>query len=495
MMTRMKRTITSVWLLGMLLSSCEKYLETPPDQRAVLDSPEKVSELLASAYPRASYITFTESMSDNAGDKGAAAGGGQYVNQDAWMFADVRDRYQDSPDYYWYACYGAIAAANRALAVIAEVDNPEAYQAQKGEALVARAYAHFMLVTLFAHVYDPNTANTDPGIPYVTEPEETVLVKYERKTVAYVYEQLEKDLQEGLPLIDDSQYKVPKYHFTQSAAHAFATRFYLFKRDYQQVVAHASAVFPNGDFADYLRPVNDAVYRSMEYNNKMANYTVATNPANILLVEAVSNWGGSFPSYRYGLTTELLTELFFSGNPSGGQYAYMIYGGTELVYNIPKFRTHFVRTDINANYGTAYNMVPLFSADEVILNRAEALAMLGRYDEAIEDLNTFASKKVYVSQNQPVYSPGAHRITSTKLINFYLNPDLGQCIVSAALDFKRREYLFEGLRYFDVLRHNLPVVHMTKDRKDTYLLGPNDWRRMLQLPQEVVLAGMEPNPR
>ena len=34
--------------------------------------------------------------------------------------------------------------------------------AHRGEALVARAYAHFMLVTFFAKAYDPATAASDP---------------------------------------------------------------------------------------------------------------------------------------------------------------------------------------------------------------------------------------------------------------------------------------------------------------------------------------------
>ncbi len=492
----MKRTITTVLLFSaMFWASCEKYLETPPDQRAVLDSPEKVSELLTAAYPRANYMTFTEAMSDNAGDKGPAAGGGIYVNQDPWNFVDVRDRYQDSPDYYWYACYKAISVANRALAVIETRPDGHLYSAQRGEALLARAYAHFMLVTLFAKAYDPVTADADPGIPYVTDPEETVLIKYERKTVAHVYGQIEKDIAAGLPLIDDSKYNVPKYHFTRAAAHAFASRFYLFKRNYAAVVSHATAVVDGGDFAGYLRPVNSVQYRSMEYYAKQADYTIATNRSNLLLVEAVSLWGGSFANYRYGLTSELLSELYFTRNVTGGQYAYMIYGGHELVYNTPKFRIHFVRSGINANYGTPYNMIPLFSVEEVLLNRAEAYAMVGMVDEAIADLNVFASKKVFASQNNPVYDPVLHRINVAKLVNFYQQADLGRCLVLAVLDFKRREYLFEGLRYLDILRHNLPVVHTTKDRTVTHVLGPNDPRRVLQLPQEVVMSGMQPNPR
>lgn len=492
--TIMKQQILLLIAVAAISSGCDKFLETPPDLRAEVDSPEKVSELLASAYPRANYIPFMESMSDNAGDKGPAAGSSDYINADPWRFEDVRNRNQDSPDYYWYGCYSAIAASNRALAVIDAATDGQDYSSQRAEALVARAYAHFMLVTLFSKVYNPITAHTDPGIPYVTEPEEVVLRKYERRTVAYVYEMIEQDLLAGLPDLDDGSYKAPKFHFTTAAAHAFAARFYLFKRDYRKVVEHASQVFVSGNFADHLRPINDPDYRALEYARKEADYTLSSNPANLLLVEAPSRWGRSYGQYRFGLTQDLLSELFYTGNVTGGQYAYMVYGGTELVYNIPKFREHFVQSGLNANYGSAYNMIPLFAAEEVLLNRAEAYAMLGEYDAAIADLNTFASKKVYVSQNDPTYRPTLHGITRAKLLDFY-RLDLQQNIVAAVLDFKRREFLFEGLRYFDILRHNLTVTHITNDRQESYVLGPNDPRRVLQLPQEVVLSGIEPNPR
>jgi len=165
----------------------------------------------------------------------------------------VDDKDQDSPENYWFACYTAIAAANQALDAIKNATDTAAYRAQKGEALVARAYSHFMLVTLFSKVYNPDSASKDIGIPYVTEPENVVMKQYDRKTVAYVYEMIEKDLLAGLPLIDDSKYSVPRYHFNKAAANAFAARFYLFKRDYQKVISNANLAV-TGTVAENLRP-------------------------------------------------------------------------------------------------------------------------------------------------------------------------------------------------------------------------------------------------
>ncbi|MFT3751767.1 MAG: RagB/SusD family nutrient uptake outer membrane protein [Paludibacter sp.] len=60
--------------------------------------------------------------------------------------------------------------------------------AQKGEALLCRAYSHFILVNIFCQAYKDESASTgDIGIAYVTEPETIVQVNYPRETVTAVY--------------------------------------------------------------------------------------------------------------------------------------------------------------------------------------------------------------------------------------------------------------------------------------------------------------------
>ncbi|WP_442588375.1 RagB/SusD family nutrient uptake outer membrane protein [Pedobacter sp. AW31-3R] len=490
----MKHTIKYLTLIVLVTSAsgCKKYLETAPDLRATLNTPAKVSELLTTAYPKASYITFCEAISDNADDKGPAASLNEFENSDPWFFRDVRGRDQDTPEYYWAACYKAIAAANQALDAIKNVSNPEAYSSQKGEALVARAYSHFMLVTLFSKVYDPATAATDPGIPYVLAPETVVIAKYERKTVAYVYEQIEKDLEEGIPLLTN-QYTVPKYHFTPAAAHAFASRFYLFKKDYAKVIENADQVFPAANIAGNLRNFLVSSYRSMEPGAKSVYYASPTNPAIILLQEAQSYYGRNFASYRYSLSTRSLNQTIWANNVSGGRWANMVYGQT-LFLNMRKYNEHFVLESQGGTIGDGYNMVPLFSAEEVLFNRAEANAYLGNTAAVLKDLNDYGSKRFMISDANPTYSP-SFAITEQKINTFYAASDVQNGLVKTILDFKRVEFMFEGLRWFDILRHHLPVVHRTSDLSATYTLGPNDPMRVFQLPQEVEMSGIERNPR
>jgi len=61
-------TTISISVLLIAFTSCEKYLDTIPDNRTEINTPEKISELLVSAYPSGNYSPFCEIMSDNVGD-------------------------------------------------------------------------------------------------------------------------------------------------------------------------------------------------------------------------------------------------------------------------------------------------------------------------------------------------------------------------------------------------------------------------------------------
>lgn len=485
-------------LSGASLYGCKKFLETLPDNRIDLDNPanitvDKVAELLVNAYPKANYMAFCESMSDNAEDK--LGGSVTLSNYAPYEYVDVNNNMsQDMPSSYWTEAYKAVALANQALTAISKVSNPKDYSAQRGEALVTRAYAHFMLVNLFAKSYNPSTASSDMGVPYVTAPETTVFGQYDRKTVADTYNAIEQDLLEGLPLISDDTYTVPKYHFTKAAANAFATRFYLYKKQYDKAVLYAGKVFPSGNFAANMRPWL-TTYQKATYYDLQLMYAAPTEKANLLLVECMSNWGNNFPFYRFGLSSSIL-QTIYRKNVAGGGMAYLIYG-TSLALNIPKFYPHFVQTGLNANTGYYFNTIPLFTTEEVLLNRAEAYAYLGNYTAALADLNTFASQRVYNGLdslgNMRPYDPVANSITPASLTTYYSSNNTQSNIVNAVLDYKRAEFLFEGMRWFDVLRYNIQVTHKYAD--STTVLKPDDLRRVLQIPNAATLSGLPLNPR
>jgi hypothetical protein len=478
----------------LVLLGCNDYLSTEPDStRATLKTPEQVSRLLTTAYPQGGYVAFSEAMSDNVADKGI--GEDDRVNRGSYLFevVDAPLDKEDSPDMYWAQAYRAIAATNLALQVIGQAADPSIFAAQKGEALVARAYAHFMLVSFFSKFYDPKTASTDPGIPYVTEPEDVVIKQYERKTVAYVYEMIEKDLLEGLPLIKDVSYSAPKYHFNLAAANAFASRFYLVKRDYAKTLQYANNVFPSGNIGANLRPWNTG-YLSLTPDALFKTYSRATEPANLLLVETNSIYGRYVAQYRYGLTNAKWNEISEVAGITGtnASWAYPLYTQGDNNLFIPKLTEYFVKESINAEIGDVYVMVPLFTAEEVLFNRAEANLYLNNTTAALSDINLFLSKRI---RN---YDATAQAVTLGKIRSYYGLSNTGQnnqlgLLISIA-DLRRIEFTQEGMRWFDMLRYGISVEHPTREGQNI-VIEYTDPKRVLQIPQSAVQSGITLNPR
>jgi starch-binding outer membrane protein, SusD/RagB family len=184
-------------------------------------------------------------------------------------------------------------------------------------------------------------------------------------------------------------------------------------------------------------------------------------------------------------------SLYFGANPSGGSFAYSLFGNDQGVF-LPKYNEYFVRVSANANIGNGYNMIPLFQTEEVLFNRAEALVYKGDGTGALADLNTFLSLRI------SGYNPVLHNLTIAKNNAFYGTTNSGGALLQTILDFRRREFMHEGMRWFDVLRYKIPVTHnvLGNDGKSTTVtLSATDNRRVLQIPQEASLSGVTANPR
>lgn len=493
----MKLNKTHLLLFGLPLlfiaPACNKFLDMEPDNRTQINSVAKVSQLVATAYPQYDYYTFTEAASDNAEDKGNGVGTTDDVSTLPYFWKDVVGDGTGTSTNYWNGCYAGIAAANQALEAIRENDFGNAVLPYKGEALVARAYAHFMLVTFFAKEYVIGGANDSPGVPYVLAPETKVIQQYDRGTVKSTYDQIEKDLTEGLALLSSSAYAVPKYHFTPAAAHAFAARFYLFKGEYQKVVDHANAVVAGGDYTGQVRPYNSTL-AAMGTADYQAALTRSDQKFVLLLANQYSAYQ-RLTSPRYGYGQKLVT-MFAAGGPSGNITG-KAYSNKILSYGAPnyttyKYREYFYVTDQVSNIGYPYIMAPLLITDEALLNRAEAYARLGQYDNALKDVNLILANTV------SNYNPSADAATQAKVATFYGTADPKEGIVKLILDVKKAQFLQEGMRWMDILRNHLPVKHNVFDAAglETFItLEPGDNRRMFQIPEQAKLSGVPLNPR
>ena len=483
-----------ITLLFLPLIGCNKFLDKVPDNRTELNTAEKMSKLLTSAYPNRDYITFCESMTDNATYRSSTPiyTDGDGINLNPYKFEDYTSTQEGSPDEYWASCYHAIAAANEVLAAIKKSANPSVYESQKGEALLARAYAHFMLVSLFAKTYDSTTADMDPGIPYVTEPETELFKDYNRGTVKQVYDMIENDILTGIPLINDNSYTIKNYHFNKKAAYTFASRFYLFKKQYSKVIQYAGLAFPQNSIGSWMRPYN-TYYKEIGYVPWTVYYTSSNEKANLLLAPARSVAGRVMVGYQYGLNQNLYDNLYFDApNPANVQWAFNVYFfSADYQYACEnKLYEKFVYTNVAAGIGNPFHNIPILTTEEALFNRMEAAIYLNQFDNAIADMNLF------VSMRANNYNPSTDTLTLAGIKSTLNIANDTDALLAEALFLKRLEYMQTGMRWFDILRHKIAVSHVVDaEGKVVVDIGPQDPRRVLQIPSSAVAAGIPANPR
>ena len=193
---------------------------------------------------------------------------------------------------------------------------------------------------------------------------------------------------------------------------------------------------------------------------------------------------------RYGVSEAKQSEIYpRPDRVTRGNFAYKQYSVAEGTHQLlPKIDEYFVKVSVNANFGEPYVMVPLFTVEEVLFNHAEALTYQNNYAAALADLNAFASQRILN------YNSSTHAITEAKVNATFGASNIKDGLIRAILYYKRAEFVHEGMRWFDILRYKIPVVHNVIGEAPI-TLSADDPRRVLQLPQSTVLAELPQNPR
>ena len=505
-----------------MLSSCSDFLDTMPDNRAEIDTEAKITSLLVSAYPTAYPIMMAEMASDNAMDNGSLYSVESQSQEDAYLWQDiVTDTDGDAPQGIWDACYMAIASANHALQAIEQMGNPSSLSAQRGEALICRAYGHFVLATTFCEAYNYETAGNKLGIPYSITPEAEVAPHYVRGTLAETYSKIAADIEEGLPLINDNLYSVPKYHFNRKAAHAFAARFYLYylqadKSNYEKVIEYASVVL--GTVPSKVLRTYDADFGTLSNPTNVGDaFIAAKSPANLLITPINSSWpyiyGPYSMSQRYGQAKEICDNENLRADGIWGTAANLVAANT--IWNpqekmpFPKLAMYFEYTDKVNGIGYRHAVIVPFTTNETLLCRAEAYALKKMYSQSAADITSW--QRAY-TRNKSALTPDQINAYYDKM-NFYtpftqqtpkkqLAPDftieegMQENILHCILHIRRVTTLHEGMRWPDIKRYGIMIYRRNMaTQRVTDEMPPNDLRRAIQIPRNVIVAGMQPNPR
>ena len=526
--TLLKYTYTGAMILGAsCMVSCDDFLDTNPDNRATIDNEQKVENLLVGAYPDHDHIYVAELVSDNTDDYGKKNPETERFCEDAWAWEDEKEEDNESLESFWESSLVSISAANEALKAINDMPESAAMLEAKGEALMCRAYNYFMLANMFCMPYDKTKNDSQLGLPYLTDPETQLNPKYGRGNMTELYNHIQADLEEGLPLVNGSYYTVPKYHFNKRAAYAFATRFYLFTEQWQKAVEAANVCLGDQP-ASMLRDWSAIAKTTQSFEAVCNMYIDAKENANLLLHASYSSAGLFFGPYRFNsryshgkylAEHEDIRATQLWGNYTAFYVSPKAYAATNLDKTVFwKLPYIFEYTDPVAKIGYRRTVYPAFTTDETILSRAEAYIMLKEYDKACADMTMWMhaitkSDKVLTPDmvnefyNNAKYSDeDKDRIESQ--LKKHLNPSFAiepegstqENMLQAVLTFRRTETMHLGLRWFDIKRYGIEIPRrvMNADGVPAELvdfLPKDDLRRALQLPKKVLDAGLEKNPR
>ena len=522
-------TLSATALVG-----CDDFLGVLPDNRVELNTKEEVRKLLVSAYPSIDPIVLGELMSDNVDDMGRNNPYSDRFFDQVYAWEDITESSTGDTDELWSTCNMCVETANTALKAIQDQGMEKEWSALRGEALMCRAYANFILVSSFAPHYDPND-NTSLGITILEDLETTLNPKYERATVKECYASIQADIEEALPLVDDQLYSVVKYHFNEEASYAFATRFYLFTQQWEKAVECANVVLgasPRLKLRDWSAfsslPDDEAVIARHYFDEKQ--------PANLLLLASNSYAGLVFGPY--GVCKRYSHNSYIGENETIDALAALWHGKADsYYYEIGQYKATSVNawlktilpclfeySDPVAGIGFYHTVHSAFTGDEVLLSRAEANILLGNYDAAAADMTTWvqnvspkantlkltpATVKAFMDTIAYSYTPSDDDplgVQST--IKKHLHPkfeidvegSVQESMLQLVLAMRRFETLHEGKRWWDIKRYGIEIPRRIMNSSNlpeeiVDWLKVDDPRRAWQFPASALSAGYTPNPR
>ena len=550
----------SVLALGLGLTSCsDSFLDQTPDERVELSSVDDIVMLLGTAYSTGNYGWICEVSSDNIVDINAPymatqSNGDELevrfnltsynrMDDEAYCFEPVRSSTgSDSPAEIWEQAYQAIAVANHALVKLDEfrggvsLDDPSVSNEMRSayaEAYLTRAYNHFVLVNIFSQAYrDEELSKQDVGVPYITVPEDKVLVSYQRGSVTETYQKIEEDLLKGLKYLSDINFEKPKWHFNTKAAHAFAARFYLYKREYAKVIEHANYVLGENTTSGRAGLPN-LLYQLAGFDNANNSVDYAEiwqgpdQANNLMLVATYSvQWRRSV-GYRYATAGKALRDIFFHLGPNWNYYCMRMPavcgetfwdGNSDHGNMSSRIAERFEYSDKVAGIGYAHIIRREFTASELLLERAEA-ELLGNndIDGCVEDLIAYEeSRQNFSETTKAAYINAMFPLTKARIEKWYTATDAGNhsntfadwdftqevspkfvikpevlVYMNCLNDMRRYETAWTGLRFFDLKRFGIPYSHVYSPDAVKYELRAHDSRLAIELPEEVLLAGLE----
>jgi hypothetical protein len=236
----------------------------------------------------------------------------------------------------------------------------------------------------------------------------------------------------------------------------------------------------------FVKDIAGLLTQTPNSDDFIREYTSPDDPSNLLMIRNVTN----FPVSVGHWPDQPLFFGIFNSNPWDADdirvsVEYPLYQRGEGGLTQGKFEFLFERTSLTSDVGLYYTIISAFRGEEVLLSRAESYVFKNQLNLALADLQVYISKRY--TGNPALTLP---------LLRTYYGSNNNQYVTWAfIIDERRKEFMHEGMRWFDIKRFQFPVQHILENGTSIQLEGDDD-RQVLQLPQTALdVGGLEPNPR
>ncbi|MDR2130356.1 MAG: RagB/SusD family nutrient uptake outer membrane protein [Odoribacteraceae bacterium] len=412
-----------------LCGSCGDFLEENPNDQAYVTNTDDLNELLIGE----GYMPATTGKEIDYWI--------HVMDDDVLFVTSNTNRAAGSPFYWWQpdvntqstweSLYKRIGVLN---AVLDEVERfkeeGDNYRKVKGEALFLRASYYYFLVNLYARPYRKETAATEPGVPLkLTGTIEDK--RFERHPVEACYRVITSNLKESIAHLK-GLIPLTTYRGSEMAARTLLSRVSLYTGEWEETARQCDTVLSRGNYrlVDHKTQDIASVSNTVAFNSTETIFTsgmVTTSNMDFMSTNA-TKFRPSDELLALFAANDLRRTYYIRGMPMSGYET------------IQKYANRVV---------AACSDIFIFRLPEIYLNRAEALLMLHREADAIADLQTLRLHRLSTT-------PDAINLSGEALMNFIR-------------DERRREFCFEGQRWFDLRRYAVhPGYPVQKEIRHAY---------------------------
>ncbi len=340
-----------------------------------------------------------------------------------------------------------------------------------GEAYIIRALANFDLLRNFGQQYLSNGEGL--GVLYVTKfkDEDLDINNAPRGSVEENKAQLYSDIEDGIQHLkssQDSQYATDKERITLDAAYAFLSRVAIYFKDYDKILSISNEVeslinkypvTPSTDYVEYwkIQSPGPASIFEIHLDNTVSNEDNSIN--NIYRGQSYAD----LQAYD-----NLLQDVGFDTSDIRASKAMI---DTINMFEEPgRWRNMGKYPSMLSDIGS--DNIKMFRVEEVILNYAEAL---------LEGENNTSKATTYLNM-----------IPSNRNASLY-----SQATLDNILKERRKEFLFEGFRFYDLVRTGKTIRDIDSSTPNNHgVVSPGDDRLAMPYPQQEFDAnrGTKQNP-